>query len=147
MQIDSNEETFDFDAHQREAVEEYRRVKPLYESFAEVTKAILREAILVSPVKVASIDARAKTLDSFGRKAVARSSHDPNLPKYSNPLADIQDLTGVRIITFFLRTVEDVDNIIRSEFDIIEKTDKLDILKRGEVRLSKRSLSCQIKGN
>jgi len=56
---------FDFEAHRRAAVDQYQKRGPLYESFAEVVKAILGEALRNRRIKVASIEARAKTLESF----------------------------------------------------------------------------------
>jgi putative GTP pyrophosphokinase len=81
---------------------------------------------------VHSIQSRAKLLTSFIKKACARSDENPGLPKYDEPLSQITDLTGVRIITFFLKTVDQIDYIIRQEFEVIEKIDKSVILEQEE---------------
>lgn len=73
--------TYDFEAHRREAVEKYRQQYALYEEFAEVVKRALEEALASREIKVASIEARAKSIESFGRKASESSPADPNQPK------------------------------------------------------------------
>src|SRR5262249_23133168 len=44
----------------------------------------------------------------------------------------ITDLAGVRIITFFPRTIGQVDETLRHEFTILERIDKTDLLIREE---------------
>ena len=124
----SGESEFDFRVHRERAVGNYQKIRPLYEEFSEVTKNVLNEALKVGETKVHSIEARAKSIDSFGRKASFQSDLDPSKPKYPDPLVQITDLAGVRTITFFPKTLDDVDRAISSQFDVIEKTDKADVL-------------------
>ena len=105
QQIDS----FDFEAHRLRATADFQKVEPLYKEFAEVLRNLLLEAFKANHIQVHSIEARAKAVDSFGRKAFAPSEEDPSKPKYPNPLADMTDLAGARVITFFPRTLQDVD--------------------------------------
>jgi putative GTP pyrophosphokinase len=100
---------FDFEAHRKSAVESYQRIRPIYEAFAETLKAILAQALERAHIKVASIEARAKSIDRFGVKASTPSNGDESRPKSSEPLKQITDLAGVRVITFFPRTVSQVD--------------------------------------
>jgi len=89
-------EEFDFDNHRLQAIQEYQRVRPLYEEYADVIKNVLYEAFRAQRVKIHSIEARAKPIDSFGTKASMPSPDDPSKPYYRNPLSDITDLTGAR---------------------------------------------------
>ena len=123
---------FDFAEHRRSAVEDYQRMRPLYESFAGVVRDVLREALAAAHVKAASLEARAKSLDSFGGKAGQPSATDPESPKYNDPLRQITDLAGVRVITFFLDNIGEVDRIINREFAIIERLDKTRLLVEEE---------------
>jgi len=116
--------SFDFDHHKEAAVRQYRFVKGLYEEFAEVLRHILGEAFNEAAVKIHSIEARAKTLTSFGQKAARPSVADPNRPRYRDPLSEITDLAGVRVITFFPKTLKEVDRVIHAEFRVIEKKDQ-----------------------
>ena len=46
-------------------------------------------------------------------------------PKYSEPLAQIQDQIGARIITFYRSDVDRLDGIIKSYFKTIEFRDRI----------------------
>jgi putative GTP pyrophosphokinase len=115
--------SFDFEAHRRTAVGEYAQRRPLYEAFITVVRNILRDAIQRKSLRITSIDARTKELESFGEKAVTRSERNPEEPKYKKPLDEIQDLAGVRVITFFPRSVEEVGECVREEFEVVEHID------------------------
>ncbi len=104
-----------------------------------MVKGILSEALLILGIKVASLEARAKPLDSFGRKAVEPLASDPGKPKYADPIAQITDLAGTRVITFFPSTVEQVDRVIREQFLVVEKSDKAELLE-AEVRFGYQSV-------
>ena len=123
MDHEEEKEPFNFEEHRRTAVEEYLRVRPQYETFAQIVRDILVQALRVADITVNSVEARAKEPESFGAKAEAPSENDPLAPKYPHPLDEITDLAGVRIITFFPRTVVSVRACIRKEFEILEHTD------------------------
>jgi putative GTP pyrophosphokinase len=123
---------FDFKNHKLQAIQEYQKVRPLYEEYANVIKNVLYEAFRVRNIKIHSIESRAKTIDSFGDKASKPSPNNPNKPYYQNPLSDITDLAGARVIVFLPRTLNMVDSIIQAEFHVIEKTDKSLILIKEE---------------
>lgn len=124
------EERFNFNDHRLQAIEKYQKARPLYEEYSKVIRNILFESFNARDIKIHSIEARSKEIDSFGDKAATPSPINPDRPYYPNPLSDITDLAGIRVIVFFHRTLEMVDAIIRSEFDVIEKSDKiLELLK------------------
>ncbi len=50
------------------------------------------------------------------------------MPKYQDPLVEIDDLAGVRIITFFPGSIEAIETMIGEEFDIFERSDKSEAL-------------------
>jgi ppGpp synthetase/RelA/SpoT-type nucleotidyltranferase len=137
-------ETFDFDAHRHQAVEAYQPLETLYADFARAVFSVMRTCLDREAIKVHSIDYRAKTPDSFGRKTLEVASDNPNQPKYPQPLKDITDLAGVRVITFFLSTEERVDPIIYAEFDVIGKTDKSALLEQEE-RLGYHSIHYKVR--
>jgi len=125
-------EGFDFEKHRLQATEKYQKVRPLYVEYGSVIRNVLFEAFSAQHIKVHSIEARAKAIDSFGEKAATPSPVDPNKPYYPTPLSDITDLAGIRVIVFFPRTLFVVDSIIRTQFDVIEKSDKTLILLKEE---------------
>ena len=89
---------FDFQAHKEKALSAYLLQRPLYEEACLVAKNILKRAIERSGIKL--------------------------LPKYSDPLTEITDLGGVRIITFFPDAIATIDKIISDEFYVMERSDK-----------------------
>ena len=129
---EEQQEPFNFEEHRRTAIEKYLRVRSRYEAFAGAVREILVQALAAKDILVNSIEARAKEPGSFGTKAEAQSENDPGAPKYRNPLDEITDLAGVRIITFFPRTVESVDTCIREEFEVLEHKDLRQILLQEE---------------
>ena len=129
---EEEEDLFDFAGHRRTAVEKYLRVRPRYEAFAWAVREILVQALRAADITVNSVEARAKDPESFGTKAEAPSDNDPRAPKYPNPLGQITDLAGVRIITFFPRDVATIGHCIREQFEVIEHTDLSRTLIREE---------------
>ena len=115
--------TFDFEAHRINAVKEYSPKYAFYQDFANVLRDILNKAIAQISVKAQLIEARAKTPESFGRKAATPSEVDPNQPKYDRPLEQITDLAGVRVILFLPRTVDEVCKCIEKQFEVVERVD------------------------
>ena len=117
-------ETFDFARHEQVAVSEYLRVVGFYADLARATKTIADEALKRRDMRPHSIEARAKDPASFGRKAAKPSKLHPNRPMYPKPLEQITDKAAIRIITFFPRTVQEIDRMLREEFSVLEYTDK-----------------------
>src|SRR5712692_8680302 len=136
---DQDASNFDFEAHRRAAVDRYARVRQNFQDFAFIVRNVLKDAIERKQLKVHSIEARAKSLESFGEKAMTPSDTDPNAPKYKDPLADVTDLAAIRVITFFPRTVTGVAVCIREEFQILEEVDHTQFLQREE-RLGYQSI-------
>src|SRR5437879_834192 len=121
-----------FENHRRKAVESYQARRHIYELFTFEIERILKVALTRQNIKVASIVGRAKDVESFGKKASKLSPLNPDLPKYDDPINEITDLAGVRVITFFPKTIDEVDKIINAEFWIRDKSDKADTLKLEE---------------
>jgi putative GTP pyrophosphokinase len=67
--------------------------------------------------RIDRISARAKSVDRFMGKA---TKHENGKPKYDDPLNQIQDQVGARIVTFYLSDVERVRVEIEKYFKFIE---------------------------
>lgn len=72
---------------------------------------------------VHSIEARAKTAESFRRKAEKTDEADITKPKYTDPLTQITDLAGIRVIAFFPKSLKLICDAIEKEFDVQWKKD------------------------
>lgn len=124
--------SFDFEQHRQYAVEAYGRKRHLYQGFLTVMNKILHDTLAEHGIKVASVESRLKEEESFGNKVVEPHPKDPNQPKYKNPLNDVQDMVGLRVITLVLKTLDEIDAVLLKEFHIHERTDKSDVLKEEE---------------
>ncbi len=130
---------FDFEAHGKGAVEQYSKKRGKYQEFAQTVRDILADAIRGQDLRVNDIQFRAKEIDSFGEKAMTPSDQHPEEPKYKNPLTEITDMAGVRVITFFPRTVVQVCECVEGEFEVIEKVDHTAAIHKEE-RLGYQSI-------
>ena len=125
-------EVFDPASYGERAAAAYREKRSLYLEFAKCIKALLEDALRAADVQTHSVDARAKTVDSFARKAGLPHPFDPTRPKYEDPMLDVTDLAGVRVVTFLPTAVEQVGAVVESQFRILEQEDKHDRLSLEE---------------
>jgi putative GTP pyrophosphokinase len=75
-----------------------------------------------SQARIDRICARAKDVSSFLKKA---KKIERGKLKYSEPIRQIQDQIGARIITFYRSDVESLDKIVRKYFRAIESRDHI----------------------
>ena len=101
----------------------YEKERKLYADFAKSVEDVLRGCLEAADIKVHEITSREKDPDSFERKAAKRKIDNPDEPKYSDPLSEITDKAAIRIITYFLNSVDGVCDIIEQEFAIREHPD------------------------
>ena len=124
----SNADAIDIEAHSLRAVQDYQQLRGLYGDFASSIESILKTCLDRSGVKIHSIESRAKSVESFARKASTLADEDSRRPKYPFPLTQITDMAAVRVITFMLSVLDDVDTVVRREFEIVEKLNKSQLL-------------------
>jgi ppGpp synthetase/RelA/SpoT-type nucleotidyltranferase len=129
---EADEPAFDFDGHRRTAVDAYQGIQTFYAECAQAVYSVLTTALASEGILVHSIEHRAKTLESLGRKASKPDPDDPSSPKYSDPLTQITDLSGVRVITFLLSAVDEVNEVIEREFDVVEVVNRTSLLQEEE---------------
>jgi putative GTP pyrophosphokinase len=99
---------------------QYRlRFEGILKPLAESLEVYIRET-LAGVDRVDRVQARAKSPSRFMAKA-GKGSHDN--PKYSDPISQIQDQIGARIIVFYVSDVERVARTIDRYFNHIEKRD------------------------
>lgn len=92
-----------------------RRVRVLV-PLAERIESHLKDLLRTFP-RIDGISARAKDVDRFVAKAEKRHNGEP---KYDDPLSQIQDQVGARIVTFYSSDVERVRLEIEKYFRYIE---------------------------
>lgn len=113
--MDQNEETI------ARAIDRYRELRPIYQSYSEIVKNILTHA-LPKHCNLHSIDNRAKKVDSFRKKA-EKTEEDTGELKYKDALNEITDLAGVRVIAFEPSALPKICDAIEKNFIVLEKKD------------------------
>lgn len=104
-----------------EHIRGFCEVRPRFVSLAdELTKILRKEAARSCPL--ALIDARAKSVSSFAEKILRKG-------KYTDPLREITDLCGIRVVAHLKSEVEAMCAFIRDNFRVDEKN-SLDTLSR-----------------
>ena len=101
----------DLDPHCQAILEEYRQAKPAAEQAAVKVKATLENVFRQSGLIVAAIESRVKTEGSLAGKLEIKGS------KYAS-LADITDIVGVRVITFYIDDVDKVASAVERLFKV-----------------------------
>src|SRR6185437_15306369 len=83
---------FDFDAHRQRALDAYEPRRQEFLECAQAVRSVVTSLLKEEDVLTQSLEARAKTAESFGRKSASPSESDPSAPKYEWPLDQITDL-------------------------------------------------------
>lgn len=99
--------------HTREAIEWYSRTRPTFQALANKVESILREVIDENSINYHSISSRAKTMESYERKA--------SRGKYRDPRQEIMDMAGVRVVTYTQSDATWVANVVRELFNVLPK--------------------------
>ncbi|QWF22094.1 DUF429 domain-containing protein [Nocardioides sp. LMS-CY] len=104
----------------QQAVAEYAERQPqlvaVAAEYVEQVTGLLDEA----GINYLSVAGRAKSVDSFAAKA-ARTVD--GLPAYSDPLREIGDQVGVRVITYVRADVSAVADVLGAQFDVLDDRD------------------------
>ncbi|MBN1386857.1 MAG: hypothetical protein JW965_00315 [Bacteroidales bacterium] len=97
---------------QRQFIKQYEAEKEKYDRFADKLEEILEKAVGQLGF-LAIVQARAKKVVSFSNKIILKD-------KYLNPLEDVTDLCGARVIVQFQSQIPAVCELIKSSFEIDE---------------------------
>lgn len=90
----------------------YRDLRPIYEAFAKKLEDLLGDLLHAAEIQVVQMEARAKEVTSFVAKVEDKGD------KYTDPMVDVTDLCGVRIITYYREDSEAVGDLLRREFEM-----------------------------
>lgn len=111
------------------AVKWYKTHKGSYEALSKKVESIIKEVLDNNEgTNYHSVTSRPKTVDSFKKKALKKH--------YDNPITEITDLAGVRVITYFDSDAKKVSNILSNLFETdpehsIDKSEQLGIDRVG----------------
>ena len=102
---------YKLDAHAQAILEEYRRQRPVFAKMQETIPAQVRSLFDEAGIVVASIESRVKEEKSLAGKLELKGA------KYGS-LADITDIFGMRIITFYVDDVDKVASVVERLFEV-----------------------------
>ena len=91
---------------------------PQYEQLGSEIAYILSKRLKEMGIEHAAITCRAKTLKSFINKLEEK--------KYSDPLTEITDFAGVRVVYLYKADRPQIERVIEAEFEVLEKIDKVE---------------------
>jgi putative GTP pyrophosphokinase len=88
----------------------YIKNRPIYKRLSNKVEAVLREVFDMENISYHIVTSRAKEIESVKIKS--------NNDKYNNPIEQIQDFAGIRVITYVESEVDQVCNVIEKNFKI-----------------------------
>ncbi|XTR36652.1 GTP pyrophosphokinase [Paraclostridium tenue] len=88
----------------------YKENEDILDKMVIKLKSTIEEILVAEKVPYSSVTSRKKNLQSLCNKA--------EKPKYVNPVEEIQDIVGIRIVAYVESDVEKICKIIESSFDI-----------------------------
>jgi len=98
--------------NQKGFIADYEKIRPDYIEFAKLLDSILTRAAEKFGF-LALVQSRAKTVSSFAGKIISKD-------KYLDPLTELTDLCGARVIVHFHSHVEKICSFIKDNFEIDE---------------------------
>jgi putative GTP pyrophosphokinase len=101
----------------------YAATSARFQSLCDESLFILKPALTASGIRIAMLDHRLKTEESFVGKAIAREVKDPD---------SITDVAGIRVVCLFLSDLPRLGDIVRDNFDVISVDDKIEGLRVSE---------------
>ncbi len=96
-------------------IEAFGRQRDIYAAFAKELENLLRSVIGATGLPVHVIESRAKSIESFREKITRVGKY------YVDPLVDLPDLCGCRIITYYSDDVKKVGAVISEQFDVVQE--------------------------
>ena len=103
--------TYNLDAHCQAILDEYREHLPEFKQVVTTVRASLEKVFAEAGLVVASIEGRVKTESSLAGKLELKGA------KYAS-LADITDIVGLRVITFYIDDVDKVASAVDRLFEV-----------------------------
>ncbi|WP_028472459.1 DUF429 domain-containing protein [Nocardioides alkalitolerans] len=126
------------------AVEAYAARLPSTQTATEQALALVTAVLDDAGINYLSITARAKNVASFAAKA---ASLEEGQLRYADPLAEMADQIGVRVVTYLASDVEAVADVLGDEFVVLGDRDKgLETARAGRWGYSSRHLDLTLPG-
>lgn len=98
-------------------VKQFLQLIPLYQPLCIEVAYILEKRIREAGIEFSSIVHRVKSLESFADKIERKN--------YTDPISETTDFAGVRIVYLYKSDFGKIEQIINTEFNVIEKVDTI----------------------
>jgi putative GTP pyrophosphokinase len=98
--------------------DEYQRLEPMYRRLKDEATFAIEDALGREEIKLHSLTARIKTLESLDEKCQRKG--------YTSPLDQTPDIVGLRVVVLFLADLARVAEIVSSVFDVVSTEDKVE---------------------
>ncbi|MDP5134634.1 hypothetical protein ORJ04_01550 [Rheinheimera baltica] len=95
---------------------DFEKLEPSYRQLAENVKGALVQFLKDRNIDFLDVESRVKSFDSFFNKIERKG--------YEEPLSEIHDICGLRIINYYPSDLKTIESIINNEFDVIESSNK-----------------------
>ncbi len=96
-------------------VSRYAQERPLYKAFSHKLRLLLESLLESEGIKYQVVESRAKDVKIFEEK-ITRSGKS-----YINPINELTDLCGARIIVYYQGDVDQVADLMAREFKVVEQ--------------------------
>lgn len=93
-------------------VDEFEQLRPQYTRFTTKLDALFRDLLTAKKIEIHLLESRTKDKRSLREKLLKSAK------AYKDPLKEVTDLTGLRIITYYQDEADAVAKLIESEFAI-----------------------------
>lgn len=115
-------------ANIEEAVKEYEAKRPTYGAFSHKMEGLLVELLRQQEIEFDFVESRTKGVTEFRNKILRPGK------EYQDPVNEITDLSGARIVVYYLDDVGRVSELVEREFnvDFENSVDKSQLLKPNE---------------
>lgn len=102
----------------------FTEIIPKYEKLGVNVKQALESLLNENEIPYLSINYRVKEQNSFLEKIDRK--------EYTKPFIETEDICGVRIICYFQNDIQNIQKIIKKEFDVYEEQSKQELLNATE---------------
>ncbi|GFO66333.1 hypothetical protein GMPD_42520 [Geomonas paludis] len=108
--------------------EDYRKKRPTYEHYTARLSELIKTLLVGYKIKIHAIESRTKEVESFQQKMLKPEK------KYNDPIHQITDLCGIRVIVYYVDDLMRVGDLLEKEFvvDLDNSSDRGSLLKPNE---------------
>lgn len=119
--------------------DEYKKLSKEYSRLGKIVCQDIRKLLEDANIGVLSVTYRTKDFDKFLDKIKRK--------KYKDPLNEIEDICGLRIVCYYTSDLDKIASILKKEFHVIDSIDKSKFLGEDEFGYLSRHFIVKLKEN